>query len=193
MKRMRLILLTILVALTLAMPAHAADPLPSWNDGAAKRAIVDFVQRVTTPSGTDFVPEPERIATFDNDGTLWAEQPMYFQLFFTLDRITALAPQHPEWQTTEPFKAVLAGDLQGVMASGEKGLMELLAVTHTGLTTDEFHAVVTAWAATARHPTTRKLYTEMVYQPMLELLAYLRAHGFKTYIVSGGGQEFMRP
>jgi phosphoserine phosphatase len=186
-------LLVVSLALITVPLAAADDPLPSWHDGAAKRAIVDFVQRVTTPGGQDFVPAPERIATFDNDGTLWAEQPLYFQLFFTLDRVKVLAPQHPEWQTAEPFKSVLAGDMKGVMASGEKGLMELLAVTHTGMTTDEFNAVVTGWAANARHPKTKKLYTEMVYQPMLELLAYLRANGFKTYIVSGGGQEFMRP
>jgi phosphoserine phosphatase len=182
------------MALAAAHVAAAADdPLPSWNEGAAKRAIVDFVQRVTTPGGPDFVPTAERIATFDNDGTLWAEQPLYFQGLFIFDRVKALAPQHPEWQTTEPFKSVLANDMKGVAAAGQKGLMELIAATHAGMTTEEFTATVSDWITTARHPTTRKLYTEMVYQPMLELLAYLRANGFKTYIVSGGGQEFMRP
>jgi hypothetical protein len=182
------------MALAAAHVAAAADdPLPSWHDGAAKRAIVAFVQRVTTSGGPDFVPEPERIAAFDNDGTLWAEQPLYFQGFFLFDRVKALAPQHPEWQTTEPFKSVLANDMKGVAAAGEKGLMELMAATHAGMTTEEFAATVSDWITTARHPKTKKLYTEMVYQPMLELLAYLRANGFKTYIVSGGGQEFMRP
>jgi hypothetical protein len=193
-RRILAVLLVVSMALAAAHVAAAADdPLPSWHDGAAKRAIVAFVQRVTTSGGPDFVPEPERIATFDNDGTLWAEQPLYFQGFFLFDRVKALAPQHPEWQTTEPFKSVLANDMKGVAAAGEKGLMELMAATHAGMTTEEFAATVSDWITTARHPKTKKLYTEMVYQPMLELLAYLRANGFKTYIVSGGGQEFMRP
>ena len=173
--------------------AQAPDPLPSWNDGASKKAITDFVSRVTKEGGPDFVPAAERIATFDNDGTLWSEQPIYFQLAFALDRVKALAPQHPEWKTTQPFKGVLEGDMKAVAASGERGLMEIIAATHAGNTTEEFEQIVTDWITTARHPKTKRLYTEMVFQPMLELLAYLRANGFKTFIVSGGGVEFMRP
>jgi phosphoglycolate phosphatase-like HAD superfamily hydrolase len=177
----------------LQIAAAADEPLPSWHDGAAKRAIMDFVQRVTTPGGTDFVPEPERIATFDNDGTLWAEQPMYFQFAFALDRVKALAHQHPEWKDQEPFKSLLAGDYKGVFAGGEKAIVQLMMASHAGMTTAEFEQIVKAWIATARHPRFNRSYTECVYQPMLELLAYLRANGFKTYIVSGGGIEFMRP
>jgi hypothetical protein len=186
----------LVVSLALAathVAVAADDPLPSWNDGAAKRAIVDFVQRVTTSGGQDFVPERERIATFDNDGTLWAEQPMYFQLAFALDRVKALAPQHPEWQEQEPFKSILKGDVKTALAGGEAAVMQVLVATHTGMTTEEFTQTVTDWAATAKHPRFNRPYTECVYQPMLELLAYLRANGFKTYIVSGGGIEFMRP
>jgi len=171
----------------------AADPLPSWNDTAPKQAIIAFVEKVTKPGSPHFVPAPERIATFDNDGTLWSEQPMYFQLAFALDRVKALAPQHPEWKTQEPFASLLKGDVKAVLAGGERGLMEIVAATHTGMTIEEFSKTVSDWIATARHPKTGKLYTEMVYQPMLELLAYLRANGFKTFIVSGGGIEFMRP
>lgn len=181
------------VVLTLATAARAADPLPSWNDGPAKAAIVAFVDKVTKQGSPEFVPEPERVATFDNDGTLWAEQPMYFQLFFALDRVKALAPQHPEWKTTQPFKAALEGDMKTLAASGEKGLLTLVMATHAGMTTAEFEKIVKDWLATARHPTAKRPYTKMVYQPMLELLAYLRANGFKTFIVSGGGIEFMRP
>jgi phosphoglycolate phosphatase-like HAD superfamily hydrolase len=170
----------------------AAEVLRSWNDTAARRAIVDFVRRVTT-EGPDFVPVSERIATFDNDGTLWAEKPLSVQVVFAFDRVRAMAPQHPEWRTTEPFASLLKGDLAGVAASGEKGILQLLAATHTGMTTEEFSQAVDEWITTARHPQTKRLYTEMVYQPMLELLAYLRGNGFKTYIVSGGGVEFMRP
>jgi len=169
-----------------------ADSLPSWNDGPAKAAIVDFVTRVTTEGGPDFVPAPERIATFDNDGTLWSEQPLYFQLIFMLDRVKTLAPDHPEWQSEEPFRSVLAGDIKAALASGEEGLVKLGLATHAGMTTDEFDKIVTDWLATARHPKLKRPYTELVYQPMLELLAYLRQNGFKTYIVSGGGIEFMR-
>jgi len=176
-----------------ASPASSAAKLASWNDVASKKAIVDFVTRVTTSGSPDFVPPAQRIATFDNDGTLWSEQPMYFQLAFALDRVKALAPRHPEWQQKQPFKGVLEGDMKAVMASGEKGLLELIAVTHVGNTTEEFERIVKDWAATARHPKTQRLYTEMVYQPMLEVLEYLRANGFKTFIVSGGGVEFMRP
>jgi phosphoglycolate phosphatase-like HAD superfamily hydrolase len=171
---------------------HAQDPLPSWNDTAPKKAIVGFVEKVTKEGLPDFVPPNERIATFDNDGTLWAEQPMYFQFLFAMDRIKALTPQHPEWKTKEPFKSVLAGDTKGLLASGEKGLQEIMARTHTGMTTAEFDQIAREWFKTARHPKFNRPYNEMVYQPMLELLAYLRANGFKTFIVSGGGVEFMR-
>lgn len=173
--------------------AQAADPLPSWNDGAAKKSIVAFVKKVTKKGSPDFVPVLERIATFDNDGCLWAEQPMYFQAFFVFDRIKALAPQHPEWNTKEPFASVLKGDAKSALAGGEKALLEMVMATHAGLTTEEFEKIVKDWIATARHPITKRPFTEMVYQPMLELLAYLRANGFKTFIVSGGGIEFMRP
>jgi len=175
-----------------AAPAPA-DPLPSWNEGATRQAIVGFVERVTTEGGADFVPVAERIAVFDNDGTLWSEQPIYFQLQFALDRVKAMAADHPEWKSTQPFKAVLEGDMKALMAAGEKGLVGLIAVTHAGMTVDEFGDIVRAWTDTARHPKTQRRYTEMVFQPMLEVLAYLRANGFKTYIVSGGGVEFMRP
>ena len=171
----------------------AADALPSWNEGAAKQAIHDFVTRVTDPAGPDFVPEAERVATFDNDGTLWAEQPAYFQLLFAIDRVKALAPEHPEWATTQPFKAVLDGDIKALAAAGEHGLLELVMASHTGMTTEEFEGIAKGWIATAKHPKTGQPYTRMVYQPMLELLDYLRANGFKTFIVSGGGIEFMRP
>jgi phosphoglycolate phosphatase-like HAD superfamily hydrolase len=168
------------------------DPLPSWNAGSAKAAIVDFVRRVTTPGGAEFVPPAARIAVFDNDGTLWSEQPIYFQFAFALDRVRALAPQHPEWKTRQPFKAVLDGDLRALAASGDKGLVELLIATHTGMTTEAFAKIVADWLATARHPRFHRPYTDLVYQPMLELLDHLRASGFKTYIVSGGTVEFMR-
>jgi phosphoserine phosphatase len=173
--------------------AQAPLALTSWTDSPAKQSIVAFVERVTKPGSPDFVPAPERIAVFDNDGTLWAEQPMYFQGMFLIDRVKALAPKHPEWKKKEPFASLLKGDMKGVAAAGEKGLLEMLAATHTGMTVEEFNKTVADWIATARHPKTGKLYTEMVYQPMLELLAYLRANGFKTFIVSGGGIEFMRP
>ena len=170
-----------------------SDQLSSWNDGAAKQAIVGFVDRVTDPASPDFVSEPERIAVFDNDGTLWAEQPVYFQLLFAIDRVKTLASEHPEWATRQPFQAVLEGDMEALAAGGERGLLELVMATHAGMTTAEFEAVVGDWLAIARHPTTGKPYTEMVYQPMLELLDYLRDNGFKTFIVSGGGIEFKRP
>jgi hypothetical protein len=173
--------------------AFAQDPLPSWNDTAPKRSIIQFVEKVTKAGSPTFVPVPERIATFDNDGTLWAEQPMYFQFFFVVDRVKAMAAQHPEWKTTEPFASLLKGDMKGVAAAGEKGLLTMLAATHAGMTTEEFDNSVSTWISTAKHSKTGKLLTSMVYQPMLELLAYLRANGFKTFIVSGGGIEFMRP
>jgi hypothetical protein len=173
--------------------AHAADPLPSWNEGKAKQSIITFVEKVTKRGSPDFVPVSGRIAVFDNDGTLWAEQPMYFQLFFVFDRIKALASQHPEWKDQEPFASVLKGDVKSALAGGERALMEMVMATHTGMTTEEFEKTVKDWIATAKHPKTGRLYTEMVYQPMLEVLAYLRANSFKAFIVSGGGIEFMRP
>ncbi|WP_376776645.1 HAD family hydrolase [Rhizobium laguerreae] len=174
-------------------PFAQSDPLPSWNDTASKAAIVSFVEKVIGQGSPDFVPENERIAVFDNDGTLWVEHPMYTQLAFALDRVKALAPQHPEWKETQPFKAVLEGDMKTLAASGEKGLMELIMTTHAGMTSGDFQKVVTDWLASARDPKFKRPYTELVYQPMIELLAYLRANGFKTFIVSGGGVEFMRP
>lgn len=182
------------LVLALFLPiAQAAEILPSWNEGQAKQAILSFVQRTTTPGSKDFVPEPERIATFDNDGCLWAEQPMYFQALFVFDRIKALAPQHPEWKTKEPYASVLKGDLKAALSGGEHALLEMAMATHAGMTSAEFEHIVRDWLATAKHPKTGRPYTEMVYQPMLELLDYLRANGFKTFIVSGGGIEFMRP
>src|SRR5712691_11339540 len=170
-----------------------ADALPSWNEGPTKTSIIDFVARVTRQGGPDFVPAEQRIAVFDNDGTLWCEQPMYVQLAFILDRVKAMAPLHPEWKDKQPFKAVLEGDLKTLAESGERGMLELVLVTHAGMTTDEFAKIVSDWLATARQPRFKRPYTELVYQPMLELLGYLRANGFKTFIVSGGGIEFMRP
>jgi len=169
------------------------DILQSWSDGPAKTSIIDFVARVTTQGGPDFVPAEQRIAVFDNDGTLWCEQPMYVQLAFILDRVKAMAPLHPEWKDKQPFKAVLEDDMKTLSESGERGMLELGMVTHAGMTTDEFAKIVSDWLATARHPRFKRPYTELVYQPMLELLGYLRANGFKTFIVSGGGIEFMRP
>ena len=179
---------------TLALTSiHAADPLPSWNDGKAKQSITAFVEKVTKEGSADFVPPAERIATFDNDGCLWAEQPMYFQFFFALDRIKILAPRHPEWKDKEPFASLLKGDVKAALAGGEASLVQIVMATHAGLTTEEFEKAVTDWLATAKHPKTGRPFTEMVYQPMVELLSYLRANGFKTFIVSGGGIEFMRP
>jgi phosphoserine phosphatase len=180
------------ILISFATAAQAADPLPSWNDTGPKQAILAFVEKVTKPGAPDFVPVPERIATFDNDGTLWCEQPLPVQLHFVLDRVKALAPQHPEWKQKEPFASLLKGDLKSALAGGDRALLEIIMATHAGITTVEFEQIVKDWIATARHPKTGKLYTEMVYQPMLELLAYLRANGFKTFIVSGGGIEFMR-
>ena len=181
------------VTLSVGLPSFAqSDPLPSWNDGAAKRLILDLVVRTTMPQSPDFVPVPERIATFDNDGTLWVEKPIYVQVAFALDRVKALAPQHPEWKTLDPFKSVLTEDGARIAALGEKELLQLIAASHAGLTTVEFGQIVLDWLATARHPRFKRPYTELVYQPMLELLAFLRANQFKTFIVSGGGQEFMR-
>ncbi|MFB2641041.1 HAD family hydrolase [Shewanella bicestrii] len=181
----------LLVSMLLVGQAYAAqsDPLASWNDGKAKAAITQFVQQVTDKNSQYFVPEAERIATFDNDGTLWSEQPMYFQVLFALDRLKTLAPSHPEWKTEEPFASVLKGDVSKLHT---EDLVKVIYATHSGMSTDEFDAIVKDWIATAKHPTTGKKYTEMVFQPMLELLDYLRANGFKTFIVSGGGTGFMR-
>jgi phosphoglycolate phosphatase-like HAD superfamily hydrolase len=172
--------------------SEVPDPLRSWNEGPVKKSIIDFVTRVTKEGGPDHVNPELRIATIDNDGTLWVEQPMYTQLAFALDRVKVLAPQHPEWKTTQPFKAVLDGDVEALAASGEKGMVEIIAATHSGMSTDDFLKIVGDWLATAKHPRFKRLYTELVYQPMIELLVYLRANQFKTFIVSGGGQEFMR-
>lgn len=170
----------------------SAEPLASWENGASKNAIVEFVTRVTREGSADYIAPRERIAVFDNDGTLWAEQPMYFQLAFALDRIRTLAPLHPEWRTTAPFKDVLAGDTQALIASGQQGLLQVVAASHAGITTEDFDTIVGSWLATAKHPRFERPYTELVYQPMLELLDYLRSQDFKTFIVSGGGVDFMR-
>ncbi len=185
----------LIVALTVALTirSFAQDPLPSWNDTSSKKAVVAFVEKVTREGSPDFVPTAERIATFDNDGTLWAEQPMYFQFLFAVDRVKALAPQHPEWKEKEPFASLLKGDMKAALTGGEHAILEIIMATHAGMTTEQFENVVKDWIATAKHPKSGRPYIEMVYQPMLELLAYLRANGFKTYIVSGGGIEFMRP
>jgi hypothetical protein len=183
----------ILLPLVLTVSLHAADPLPSWNDHPSKKSITSFVERTTRDGSPDFLSVAQRIAVFDNDGTLWAEQPMYFQAFFIFDRIKALAPRHPEWNAREPFASVLKGDLKTALAGGEKSLLEMAMATHAGMNTEEFEKIVSDWISTAKHPKTGKPYTGMVYQPMLELLAYLRANGFKNFIVSGGGIEFMRP
>jgi len=180
-----------LTAITSSL-VHAADPLPSWNDTPKKESIVAFVEKVTKSGSTDFVPVPERIATFDNDGCLWSEQPMYFQAFYIFDRIKALAPQHPEWKDKEPFASVLKGDLKSALAGGEHALLEMAMATHAGMSSEEFDKVIRDWLATSKHPKTDLRYNQMVYQPMLELLAYLRSKDFKTFIVSGGGIDFMR-
>ncbi|QDV24546.1 HAD family hydrolase [Aureliella helgolandensis] len=193
MKNRPLSLLIVFVISSLAARARAADPLPSWNDTAAKQSVIAFVEKVTAKDSPDYVAPVDRIATFDNDGTLWAEQPVYVQLLFTLDRLREIAPQHPEWPNQEPFASVLKGDLKAAAAGGEKAIAELVMATHAGMTTAAFEKIVVDWIATARHPQTDKLYTEMVYQPMLELIDYLKAKEFKVFIVSGGGIEFMRP
>jgi phosphoserine phosphatase len=189
MQRASLVLAAALVSATAA--AQTKDPLASWNDGPAKQAILKFVAEVTS-EGAAFVEPAERIAVFDNDGTLCSEQPIYFQLAFALDQVKAMAPKHPEWKTQEPYKTLLAGDVKGALAQGEKATLGIMAATHSGMTTEEFASNVEAWAASAKHPKSGRLYTEMAYQPMLELLRYLRGKGFKTFIVSGGGVEFMR-
>ncbi|MGD8376830.1 MAG: HAD family hydrolase [Acidobacteriota bacterium] len=174
-------------------PPGTSDPLPSWNEGPTKQSILDFVKATTDETGPDFVPPSERIATFDNDGTLWTEHPVYTQLAFALDRVKTLAPQHPEWKTKQPFQAVLDDDHDALAAAGVKGMLELVMASHAGMSTDAFEAIVAGWLERARHPRFQRRYTELAYQPMLELLAFLRASGFKTFIVSGGGIDFMRP
>lgn len=184
----------LVITILLVMAAcSAGDPLPSWNDSESRQSIVDFVDAVTDETGPDYVAPAERVAVFDNDGTLWSERPVYFQLFFVIDRVRALAPQHPEWKTMQPFKAVLEDDMEALVESGEKGLIELLMATHAGMTTAEFEGIVEAWIAEARHPRFDRPYTDLIFQPMLELLSYLRASDFRVFIVSGGGIEFMRP
>jgi hypothetical protein len=176
-----------------AAASRGADPLPSWNDTTTKKAVVEFVAEVTQEGGSQYVAPAERIAVFDNDGTLWAEQPLYVQFAFAVDRVKALAAAHPQWKEQQPFKAVLEGDTKAALSGGQKALLELIMASHAGMTTDEFEAIVRDWLATARHPRFKRLYTDLVYLPMLELLAYLRGKGFKTYVVSGGGVDFMRP
>ena len=172
---------------------QSTEILPSWNEGKSKASIINYVDSVTDATGKNFIPIVDRITVFDNDGTLWSEQPAYFQLFFAMDRVKALAPQHPEWKIQEPFKSVLQNDMKGVMKSGIHGLLELVMATHSGMSDEEFDSIVVEWINSAKHPRFNKLYKELVYQPMLELLEYLRANDFKTYIVSGGGIDFMRP
>ncbi len=186
-----------LVAAGIAAAGRSAlaqgDPLPSWNDSPRKRAILDFVARTTTAGSADFVPVPERIATFDNDGTLWCEKPVYFQFMFAMDRVKALAPQHPEWKDKPPFSDVLAGNMAAIAAMGEKGVIELVMATHSGMTVTDFERAALEWVTTAKHPRFKRPYIDLVYQPMLELLALMRAKEFQTFIVSGGGIDFMRP
>ncbi len=194
-KRPKIVFMALLFGMLVStiIPTFAADPLPSWNDTDTKNAIVEFVEKVTEEGSPDFVPPAERIATFDNDGTLWGEQPTYFQLAFAIDRVKEIAPEHPEWKTKEPFASLLKGNMKGLAATGQKGILELVVASHAGMSSEAFGKIAEDWITTAKHPKSGKLYTEMVYQPMLELLDYLRANGFKTYIVSGGGIEFMRP
>ncbi|CAA0121353.1 Uncharacterised protein [Halioglobus japonicus] len=188
-----LLLGSLLFVLSSAHSAAATDPLPSWSEGAIKSTLTEFVQAVTEPGGKDFVAPSNRVATFDNDGTLWLEYPIYTQLRFAFTRVHELAPQHPEWKTTMPFKAVLDNDMEALGATGMKGLMEIMMATHSGMTAPEFEQEAAAWLATAKNDRFKHTYPELVYQPQLELLEYLRANGFKTYIVSGGGIQFMRP
>ena len=189
---MRRFFILVLVSATLVTAACGQDALPSWNDGPTKDAIVRFVERVTTKDSPDFVRPADRIATFDNDGCLWSEKPVYFQLLFAIDRIKKLAPKHPEWKTVQPFQAVLEGDQETLAKAGVEGVAKLVMASHAGMTTDQFAAIVKKWLQTARHPRFGRPYNELVFQPMLELLDYLRGNGFKTYIVSGGGIEFLR-
>ncbi len=196
MKKIGALACTVFLAVALlclaTLCAATDDPLPSWRDGAGKQAIVGFVDKVTRADGPDFVPPVQRIATFDNDGTLWAEQPMYFQLFFALDRLKQMAPRHPQWKNNPTVQAALSGDPARLAKLGHKGLLEIVGLTHAGLTAPQMQELAKAWLKTARNPLREMLFIQMVYQPMLELLAYLRAHGFKTFIVSGGGVDFIR-
>ena len=173
-------------------PLHAADALPSWNDGPAKQEILDFVRDTTDKTSAKYVKPEERIATFDQDGTLWVEHPLYTQAVFALDRVRELAPKHPEWKNKEPFKAVIAGDREAIAKFTEQDWERIVAATHAGMSTEAFLEIVKQWLATAKHPRFKRPYTELVYQPMIEVMDYLRANGFKTYIVTGGGQEFVR-
>lgn len=197
MRVSHVLLLSCLILLSVCLlnpaPVLGQDPLPSWNEGPAKAAITDFVKKATTSGSPEYIPKDLRIATFDNDGTLWSEQPIYSQFLFAIDRVKALAPKHPEWKDKEPFASLLKGDVKGALAGGKRPLLEIMMATHSGMTTEEFETSVKDWISKARHPVTKRPYTDMVYQPMLELLAYLRANDFKTFIVSGGGIEFMRP
>ncbi|MBL4732177.1 MAG: haloacid dehalogenase-like hydrolase [Rhizobiaceae bacterium] len=193
MKPLRIFFAASILAMSSSAAAMATDLLPSWQDGATKNSIISFVEKVTKSGGPDFIEPADRVAVFDNDGTLWSEQPIYFQLAFALDRVKALAPKHPEWKDTQPFKAVLENDTKALIKSGKRGLMELMMASHVGMSTDQFAEIVDTWITSAIHPKTGKLYSEMVFQPMIELLGYLRENGFMTYIVSGGGIEFMRP
>jgi hypothetical protein len=189
-----MILLGVLIyTFALGQTKSNTDPLPAWNEGTAKKNILAFVSDVTDPKSRNYIPVEERIAVFDNDGTLWPEQPVYFQFFFAMDRVKALAPQHPEWKEKQPFKAILAGDMKTALAGGEHAILEIVMATHGNMTTQQFEQIVKDWLTTAKHPRFHRLFTECVYQPMLGLLAYLRDNGFKTWIVSGGGIEFMRP
>ncbi|WP_040639675.1 HAD family hydrolase [Microvirga lotononidis] len=192
--RIRVAALSIIALFSFWISAATAqiDPLPSWNEGSVKQAIIAFVTAVAREGSPDFIPESDRIATFDNDGTLWIEQPIYVQFAFALDRVKTLAPQHPEWRDKQPFKAVLDGDMEAVAAMGEHGAVDIVAATHAGMTPDDFRTIAKEWLATAKHPRFGRRYDDLVYQPMLEVLAYMRANGFKTFIVSGGGIEFMR-
>jgi len=189
MRRAFLLIISFWLLVPCVAAAQLADPLPSWNNGRAKQSIVEFVAAVTRDGSPNFVPEAERIATFDNDGTLWCEQPMYVQLAFALDRVKLLAPMHPKWKEKQPFKAALENDMKAMEEAGQRGLAELILVTHAGMSTDEFARIVKDWLSTARHPRFDRPYTEIVYQPMIELLAYLRANGFRTFIVSGGASS----
>jgi hypothetical protein len=192
-KLRRILLATTFCVAAIPQAATAADFLPSWNDGNVKQSIVAFVEKVTNEGGPDFVPARERIAAFDNDGTLWCEQPMYFQMIFAFDRIKSTATDHPEWKDEPPYKFVLSGDMKAFGATGQKGLLDVIATTHAGMTVDDFHKTVRDWMRAARHPRFDRPYNQCIYQPMHELLVYLRANKFKTFIVSGGGIEFMRP
>ena len=188
-----LIIRTIIILLLSVSTAHAADPLPSWSNGPAKQLIISFIHKITQPGSPDFVSIEDRIAVFDNDGTLWSEQPNYVQLVFAIDRVKELAPKHPEWRVTQPFQAVLEGDLHTLRQQGEHGLLKLITATHAGMSTTDYSKIVSDWLSTAVHPTHKRPYTDLVYLPMLEVLSYFKKHGFKNYIVSGGGVEFMRP